>query len=79
MGVSVLVGVSEGPEEHRPEAQGFETFSRGGLLRMVGRTEEHRPEAQGFETLGDGSLRCFYKDQRNTAPRRRGLKPVFDL
>ena len=42
--------VVRGSEEHRPEAQGFETHMRP-LLHFPGEcAEEHRPEAQGFET-----------------------------
>ena len=36
-------------EEHRPEAQGFET-PRIASYKLVTAPEEHRPEAQGFET-----------------------------
>ena len=66
--------VSLGTEEHRPEAQGFETGRPSESAHSQPYPEEHRPEAQGFET-------CLVKRdplhivwQRNTAPRRRGLK-----
>ena len=37
-------------------------------------TEEHRPEAQGFETRRQRLVTTTAFFQRNTAPRRRGLK-----
>ena len=61
-------------EEHRPEAQGFETTVPTDHKVARPRPEEHRPEAQGFETFPIFLQENLLSLQRNTAPRRRGLK-----